>query len=246
MSILAKYVEITPDRLAELLDEPDEVAELFVETVEMVANERMQAEAARRAPQVLADLLSRVNSSMRGPLETNLKAMGISVEDLQAGRGREALLNFMMQAKGTPIGSGGGAIGSRGRTSGSDAAARLSLDKAWHGLHYLLCGHLDSTPSPLGQVIMGGTEIGDDEMGYGPARHFTPAEVANIAVELSAATLEAQMQGRFDPARMVNLDIYPGGWDSSGLRWLMDEFRNLRAFFVDASSHRAAVVTCLV
>jgi len=64
---------------------------------------------------------------------------------------------------------------------------------------------------------MGGTEIGDDDLGYGPARYFNPAEVAATATELAASTLEAQMQSRFDPARMSTLGIYPGGWSTSGL-----------------------------
>ena len=48
----------------------------------------------------------------------------------------------------------------------------VSLDKAWHGLHYLLCGALEPAPGPLGQAVFGGTEIGEDP-GYGPARYFS-------------------------------------------------------------------------
>ena len=145
MSMLAKFVEITSDRLAELLDEPDEVTELFAEPVVMgtprtaaglAARERMQAEAARRAPQMLADVLSRINPSMRGSLETNLKAMGISVEDLQAGKGGDALLKLLMQRAGNPF-AGGGSAGSGPTPSSGGSLARLSLDKAWHGLHVI-------------------------------------------------------------------------------------------------------------
>jgi len=257
MSMLAKYVEITGDRLAELLDEPDEVTELFAEPVVMgtprtaaglAAREQMQAEAARRAPQLLAQALARFNPSMRGALETNLKSMGINVEDLQAGKGGEAFLRLLMQRNSVAASllGGGGAASGAARPANSGSTPQISLDKAWHGIHYLLSGQLDPTPSALGQVIMGGCEIGDDEMGYGPARYFTPAEVANTALELSAPTLEAQMQGRFDPAQMESLGIYPGGWDPSELGWLMDEYRKLRAFFGEASNRGAAVVTCLV
>jgi hypothetical protein len=93
---------------------------------------------------------------------------------------------------------------------------------------------------------MGGIEIGDEDMGYGPERYFEPSDVATAAGELGATTLEAQMQNRFDPARMTTLGIYPGGWTSAGLAWLMDEYRNLRGFFGDASKRQAAVITCLV
>jgi len=256
MSMIAKFVEVTPDRLAALIDEPDEVTELFTEPVlgtprtaaGIAARARMNEEAVRRAPQMLAATLERMNPSIRGALETNLKARGISIEDLQAGKGGDALLKLMMQRFGglsDMLGGSGGSPAGRSAASGG-AAATISLDKAWHGLHYLLCGQADPVATPLGQVIMGGTEIGDDEMGYGPARYFTPADVATTASELAAATLETQMQARFDPARMTALELYPGGWATNGVAWLMDEYRNLRSFFADASRRQAAVITCLV
>lgn len=70
-------------------------------------------------------------------------------------------------------------------------------------------------------MIIGGTDIGDDDLGYGPARYFTPADVATAANELGATTLETQMQSRFDPARMTTLGLYPGGWTPAELGWLM-------------------------
>jgi uncharacterized protein DUF1877 len=38
----------------------------------------------------------------------------------------------------------------------------LSLEKSWHALHYLLTGTAEQAPPPLGNVIMGGEEIGED------------------------------------------------------------------------------------
>ncbi len=49
----------------------------------------------------------------------------------------------------------------------------LDLDKAWHGLHWLLTGTADDTDTPAGQAILGGTEIGEDK-GYGPSRLLRP------------------------------------------------------------------------
>jgi len=48
----------------------------------------------------------------------------------------------------------------------------------------------------LSQVVMGGTEVGED-LGYGPARYFEPKLVLYIVGELTRAGLEAEMQGRF-------------------------------------------------
>ncbi len=254
MSMIAKFVEVASDQLAEILEEPDSVTELFHKPV-MAArsaptamNERMRAEAMRLAPQMLADSLARMNPAIRGALTTNLKAMGIDIADVQSGKGGDALLKLMIQRMGplsTLLSAGAGPGGTAAATNAA-GGPELSLDKAWHGIHYLLTGLAEPDSTPLSQVIMGGTEIGDDDLGYGPARYFAPADVATAATELGAPTLEAQMQGRFDPARMTGLGIYPGGWTSSGLAWLIDEYRNLRGFFADASKRQAAVITCLV
>lgn len=55
------------------------------------------------------------------------------------------------------------------------------LDKAWHGLHYLLTQSPDAGAPPLNFLIAGGTEIARQEVGYGPARVFRAAEVKPIS-----------------------------------------------------------------
>jgi hypothetical protein len=128
--------------------------------------------------------------------------------------------------------------------SSSGRFASISLDKAWHGVHYLLCGRGDADSSIAGQAVMGGTEVGDD-LGYGPARYFEPFEVAAIARELSRPTLEAEMAARLDPDQMTRLNIYPGQWHASDRDWVFDAFGQLRQFYVDASAASLAVVTCI-
>jgi len=121
---------------------------------------------------------------------------------------------------------------------------RLSIDKAWHGLHYLLSGDPESTDGDVGPVVLGGTEVGEDE-GYGPARFFTAAEVAQLAAALDRAGLDADVVARYDAATMTALSIYPGGWDDEARAWLLDSFRDVRTFFREAAGHNQAVVTCL-
>jgi len=112
-------------------------------------------------------------------------------------------------------------------------------------VHYLLCGKAEPGTDLASQAIMGGTEVGED-LGYGPARYFEADKVADIARELSRPNLEAEMTARFDPAQMANLGIYPGQFDATDDRqWLMDAFRQLRQFYVDASAANLCVVTCL-
>ena len=60
----------------------------------------------------------------------------------------------------------------------------IDVDKAWHGIHYLLAGDTWGGDPPLANVVLGGTAIGDD-VGYGPARYLTADEVRAIGDALS-------------------------------------------------------------
>jgi len=124
----------------------------------------------------------------------------------------------------------------------------LSLDKAWHGVHYLLCGETEPGTALLSQPVLGGTALGDDDegfSGYGPARYFTAAEVAQLAQELSRSGLESEAAARFDAQSMSELQIYPG-WATSDADWVLDAFRRLRDFYADAATNGRAIVTCIV
>lgn len=136
--------------------------------------------------------------------------------------------------------------GEPGDTFVTDGRRTLSLDRAWHGVHYLLSGSPEPHSGRWGRVILGGTDIGDDDFGFGPARYFDADEVAEISADLGRPELEAELEDRFDPTRMTALAIYPGGWDTGDRDWLLDGFRQLRGFLADASGRGAAVVTCLV
>jgi hypothetical protein len=120
----------------------------------------------------------------------------------------------------------------------------VSLDKAWHGLHYLLCGALEPVPGPLGQAVFGGSEIAEDR-GYGPARYFAPAQVSEIAAALRSPGLERELHARFDAAAMTQLGIYPGRWEADDHDWLIKAFRTLCDFYAAASQAEHAVVTLI-
>ena len=122
---------------------------------------------------------------------------------------------------------------------------RLSLDKAWHGVLYLLTGEAESTDG-LGAAVLGGTEIGDDE-GYGPARYFTATDVGHLAHALDAPGVVDDAAARYNGNQMEALSIYPGGWDNGEEReWLLGALAELSAFFRTAASAGDAIVTCLV
>ncbi len=86
------------------------------------------------------------------------------------------------------------------------------LDKSWHGIHYLLTGSADEGGAPLDFLVAGGTEVGDEDVGYGPARVFTSAQTRAIAAALAAVT-DDELRARFAPEAMMRAEIYPEIWD---------------------------------
>jgi len=250
MSMMGRFVQVSPDRLKQIIDDPSGVEELFVSESAAQAMPKLigalQGRLQGRAPQMLAASMAAMPPEIRERLAQSLKNLGMDPDALARGEGGDDLAKLMaerMQAlglrlPGQPPAPGGGAQASR-------KGASISLDKAWHGVHYLLCGKVEPGTDLASQAVMGGTEVGED-LGYGPARYFDVDEVAAIARELARPNLEAEMTARFDPAQMANLGIYPGQFDAGDDRkWLMDAFHQLRQFYVDASAAKLAVVTCL-
>ena len=122
----------------------------------------------------------------------------------------------------------------------------LSLDKAWHGVHYVLSGTVEPGAALLSRAVLGGTWIGEGFYSYGPARFFTAAEVAELAAVLDDPGTEQEAAERYDSRRMNELQIYPFGWDDNGRAWILDALGDLRAFYSEAAARGRAVVTCLV
>ncbi len=252
MSMMGRFVQVSPDRLKDILDDPSGVEELFASEQATQAMPKLmgalQGQLQRQTPQMLAASMAAMPPELRERLAQSLKNLGIDPDALARGEGGDALAKLMAQRlqelrsrlPGQPPASGGSAQPSR-----KGGGASISIEKAWHGVHYLLCGKVEPGSDLASQAVMGGTEVGED-LGYGPARYFDPATVAAIARELSRPNLEAEMDARFDPDQMASLGIYPGQFVSSeDKQWLMDAFRTLRQFYVDASAANLAVVTCL-
>ena len=84
-------------------------------------------------------------------------------------------------------------------------------DKSWHGIHYLLTGSAERGSFPLNFIMEGGQQVGDEEVGYGPARIFTPSETAEIDAALSGFT-EQSLRDRYDGRAMDKAKVYPQIW----------------------------------
>jgi len=253
MSMIARFVQIKPAQLKALLDDPESVESIFEEASDEGSGALPTAAAAKamenlrklmesRGPALLSGALPGMDPRIRQALTERLARLGLNAEALEGGKGGEALANLMMSRMGRKQAPAAAGIASKS----AGAKTGISLDKGWHGVHYLLSGAAEPSATALGQAVMGGTDIGEDFGGYGEARYFTPEQVAATARELGRANLETEMKARFDPALMTSAGIYPGGWDVTGADWLFEEFRKLRDFYADASAQGLAVVTCIL
>ena len=128
---------------------------------------------------------------------------------------------------------------------GDEVDGRLDLDKAWHGVHYLLTGTAWEAGDPLAAAVLGGREVGDDD-GYGPPR-LLEADLVRTVADALAAVDDADLRARFDPAEMQRLDIYPQVWDEDGILddYLMPNVDELRRFYAGAAAAGAAVLLCM-
>lgn len=116
----------------------------------------------------------------------------------------------------------------------------LNLDKAWHGLHYLLTGSDWEGEEPLRSVVLGGSEIGED-IGYGSARLIDKEKVEDISRALNELSSD-ELTARFDLGAMENLGIYGIG-DEDDLEWLLDAFCDIKALYNEAASNGNPVIT---
>lgn len=237
MSMIARFVAIAPEQLAAIRQQPDSVTSVFAidasdaappPGIPSLAQERMRL----RAPQLVAEMLHRMPPDVR---ERMRRRLGLNERMLPPAGSRNPLLLQLAQRE-----------AARQRTPPPPGAAGhgVSLDKAWHGVHYLLCGKREPAQEPLAQAVFGGSEIGDDR-GYGPARCLAPGAVGAIAAALRKRGLETAMRARFDAAEMTRLGIYPGTWEADDRAWLIERFRALRDFYAAAGRSEQAVVTVI-
>lgn len=125
-----------------------------------------------------------------------------------------------------------------------DEDSSIDIDKAWHGIHFMLTGEqFDGTP-PLSDVIFSANTIGDD-VGYGPARYLTAAEVAAVADALRKLTPE-EFGKRFDAGALKANEIYPRIWSGQeDLEYLVSSYAHLRNYYFDAASKGNAMLQYL-
>ena len=123
---------------------------------------------------------------------------------------------------------------------------KVDLDKAWHSLHFLFTGQAWEGEFPYGFLVSCGKPVGEEDVGYGPARSFTPEEVMNIAAFLEAQD-EAKLRSSVNPAAMRDAEIYCGAGDDDTLadeewEYLAGAFQNARQFVRETAARKMAML----
>lgn len=123
-------------------------------------------------------------------------------------------------------------------------AREVDLDKAWHGIHYLLTGSAQEGAPPLNFLVVGGASVGDVDVGFGPARAFRANEVQHLAAAMAGLRVEG-LRARFDPAAMMAQAIYPEIWEADpadAFAYCAEYFEALKQFIRDAADANLGVV----
>jgi hypothetical protein len=125
----------------------------------------------------------------------------------------------------------------------------VDVDKAWHCLHFLLTGTAWEGPPPLDFIATGGVSIGDEDVGYGPARALESGVVAALSDALDRLPPEV-LVARYDAPRMASLKIYPSGWTEVDptpdfFGYFMGAYEELRALVRRGAQERRALLIWL-
>lgn len=106
----------------------------------------------------------------------------------------------------------------------------LDLDKAWSGLHFLLSGGTAKEEAKADDPILGGERIGDEDIGFGPARVLGRESVRSVAERLAATDFGA-FRGLFLERVLGNEEVYPCHEDEEDFNYLEYNFAALAAFY---------------
>ncbi len=119
----------------------------------------------------------------------------------------------------------------------------LDIDKTWHAVHYLLNGETWEGKYPLSEAVMGGQNLGEEDMGYGPARYLAPDAVADVAAALAEISPEALL-ARYEPAKLKAAEIYPQVWreNDEDRDYIAVNYRALVDFYRGAAAGGDAVI----
>ncbi|MGC4007160.1 MAG: YfbM family protein [Pirellulales bacterium] len=124
--------------------------------------------------------------------------------------------------------------------------AHIDLDKAWHAIHFLLNGRTWDGNGPLFHAVLGGETLGEEDVGYGPARFLTADEV-KVTAQALADISPADFLKPFDAQALNDNEIDPQHWtgEDIDLHYVRNNFVRLVEFFRSATQHDDALLLYL-
>lgn len=129
-----------------------------------------------------------------------------------------------------------------------DDDVRIDVDTSWHALHFLLTGSATPGKPPL-DFILGGTPVGDIDLGEGPARMFSSAEVRKIAAALALINT-GTLRSRFDATALMQHQIYPTHWEQPGktssFEHIAEQFDSLKDFVTTTAQAEAGMIVYMM
>ena len=113
----------------------------------------------------------------------------------------------------------------------------LDVGDAWQAIHFLLTGDPWGGGPPFANAVLGGDQIGEEDLGQGPARFQSPEGVASVAAALQEVP-PAEFIARFDAAALNSAEVYPGAWrdDPAARAGLEEQYAAVRELFTNAAA----------
>jgi len=137
----------------------------------------------------------------------------------------------------------------------------FELDKAWHGIHFLLTGKLKEQAAGFlineGSILRAYNWMENYGVDVTDMRSFTPDEVIKINNILTSKE-SGELKKYYDPAEMHKNNIYPGIWEkkefftshfiakhfkiSPRLDYLINNYEKLRIFINDTTKKEMGLI----
>lgn len=117
----------------------------------------------------------------------------------------------------------------------------------WHLIHFLLTGDAWNGDEVLRNLVIGGEELGEKDVGFGESvRYLVPHQVKATYEAVKNVTPD-QLWSRFDKKAVTDAYIYPIGYwsgssEESAKECVLDYFDKLKEFFKIAVKHKQAML----
>jgi hypothetical protein len=119
----------------------------------------------------------------------------------------------------------------------------FDLGKSWGAVNFVFTGTGNEIPLPQGFITSGGSYVGNEDVGYGPARVLDSNEVGQVAAMLEALDVDS-FRARVDAKRMRTLHLSgaPPSDDLVLAQYLFNDYYRLREFMLERARLGEGVV----